>query len=173
MSPRRAPNGSTSRCALARRGFEVLDFDAIADAMWRCACSGVSMNAIGDFDTAYLRRCSRRVGSTALVFTRDETEVAACRFRSPALQRSWHLSIACRDRFERDTWLWAFFGEHRHRLWATGAATASGRAFTASHWRLFCDANWLPAELDREPAELRAAGYLAASEVGLRPLAGA
>lgn len=171
MSPPRAADHTTSQGAPVPGEVLVLDWCAIADAMWGHARSGVSTNAAGDLDTAYLRRCSRRVGSTTLVFTRDETGPGRSRFECPALRRSWHLSTECRDPVERDAWLRTFFGDHRHRLWVTGPTTAAGRAFDVWHWRLFCDEHWEPAVFDREPAELRAAGYLAASEVALLSLA--
>lgn len=167
MSPQRSPNQSAPEHAPARHGIEVLDFRGIAEAMWMWACSGVSTNAIGEFDTAYLVRCSRRVGSTTLLFARDDIEPAICRFQSPALQRSWALTIACHDHVERDAWLRAFFGEHQDRLWATRTATGWGRVLSVSHWRLFCDESWVPAVLHGEQVELRAAGYRAAREVAL------
>jgi len=142
----------------------VLDFDAVADAMWHRARSGFAI-LDGAPDSAYVRRCSRRVGSTGLVFTRDQAETASGRFRSPALQRCWHLSIACSDGIERDAWLRAFFADHVEALWAETAGTASGRAFDVWHWRLFCDRDWLPVSLDDEPVELRAAGLIAAAEL--------
>jgi hypothetical protein len=79
------------------------------------------------------------------------------------------LSISGCDRFERDSWLRAFFGEHLAHVWASPPKTGLGHECGVTHWRLFCDAQLQQLVPDANEADLIAGGLRRASDYGVAP----
>lgn len=141
-----------------------LDFHAVADAMHNAAGRGTYSGGCSVAELSYFKSCARRFGLfTTLIFTHDEGNYRYQLVSDPAHDRCWHLSLACRNKRERDAWLRAFFGEHVEKLWAEPPHVEGSGVW---HWRVFCDESWQP--LARvNAADLRAAGIRPAADVGV------
>lgn len=144
-----------------------LDFDSVANRMRNRARSGLFRGDVSDAEQKYVRKCSTRLGTTTLTFTRDFGNVTFGWLTDPAHERCWHLSLACADLVERDAWLRAFFGKQVEHLWVQSPTTSLGQRREVEHWRVFCDDRWLLVGSTVHPDDLRAGGLHPVSERNL------
>lgn len=114
--------------------------------------------------------------NTSLVFGRDRGHHTLGGWKSPEVERCFHLSLSFVDMDKRivkktesglvQLWLRSFFGDALDLVWAE---PPGNEAYDMQQWhfRLFCDETWNP--LEKEPVhmqrELRAKGYVRASEI--------
>jgi hypothetical protein len=156
--------------------------DAVVVAMRAVAARGAFE---GRLDTprerAYLRACTRDDLETGarLIFSRDAGHHASGWFKNPDYERCWHLSMsplagrivtAEPRELARDVvlaWVRAFFADATRHVWAESPKSAAGLAAGVWHWRVFCDAAWMPLAPRGEvySSEFTEKGWRSASEV--------
>jgi hypothetical protein len=106
---------------------------------------------------AYLAKCGGLHVATGsqMVFSRDVGMHASGWWKNPEYDRCWHLSLsfvdpanfanrAPRDRKLTKTWVDAFFGPDKTKLWCEPPYSAEGKIKEIWHYRLFCDQDWHP-----------------------------
>ena len=133
----------------------------------------------------YLRWCCADVVQLGvrIIFTRDTGHHTSGWFRNPDYERCEHLSVSpvglapgapseSREpvRGVNDFLLRAFWPEHWRLAWREGPKSPEGVAHEVVHWRVFCDARWVPIRPRREvyTKELTERGWQSASEQGIR-----
>lgn len=131
----------------------------------------------------YMRHCRvvDSVTAAVLIFTRDVGHHSSGWLKNPDYEQCWHLSTspapsplilpgvqrAELDRGVRAAWVKAFFGDEVRYVWSESPKTPEGKARDVWHWRLFCDAHWVP-HLPRKEVytlEFTELGFRSASQV--------
>jgi hypothetical protein len=143
-----------------------IDYAAIAMRLRTEADSGLLTTRFDIEAARYVLRCSHRMGTSTIVFTRDEAWTEPGGYSDPMHARGYHLSLSCVERAERELWVRAFFGPNVPLLWACWWWTRGGREFQVSHWRLFCDPQWSPIAV-RNTADVARKGWRPAIDMGL------
>ncbi len=109
----------------------------------------------------YLRHCTLDDAATLtrLIFTRDTGHHTSGWLKNPDYENCWHLSTSPRpnliilpgderlaepDMKTNGRWVRAFYGEDARLVWAESPKTPEGIQHGVWHWRLFCDAHWVP-----------------------------
>jgi len=103
-------------------------------------------------------------------------------FKNPDYERCYHLSLSpapieiwtpdVRELNEnlRNEFLKAFFGEHVDKVWMESPKSPEGKAEGVTHYRVFCDENWIPIIPRKEvySTEFTELCWKSASELGIQ-----
>ncbi len=107
---------------------------------------------------AYIARCTWQHGPTQanLIFTRDIGMHTSGWWKNPDYERCFHLSVSFvgleagrefplpQNHKSARRWCEAMFGSNVKLLWIEPPFTDRGKTRDVWHYRLFCDAAWLP-----------------------------
>jgi len=165
--------------------------DEVAKKMWRRAFNGTwdgrAVRTASEYraiyEQPYFDRCrgAHEPTGTVLIFTRDVGMHSSGWWKNPDYERCFHLSLSYRDPETdrprpRDVklskeWVQAFFHEHQRLIWAEPPYSDEGKVSDVWHYRVFCDANWVPMLPRKEvyTREFTEAGWKSFSELGFDP----
>lgn len=148
---------------------------------WRSTFDGTMSPRAEWYVTRICRRIDATTG-TVLIFTRDTGHHTSGWMKNPDYERCLHLSLTAipprivlpsgAQRVELDTktkaaWLRAFFGAEARYTWEESAKSREGERAGVVHYRLFCDAAWVPLMPRGEvySSEFTEKGWRSASQV--------
>lgn len=156
---------------------------AVAGEMRRRAKHGLHSGKMDAAGWRYMRHCTLDDATTLtrLMFTRDTGHHTSGWLKNPDYENCWHLSTSPAERIillpgeqlaEPDMktnglWIRAFYREHAKLVWAESPKSPEGIARGVWHWRVFCDAHWVPILPRKEvySLEFTELGWRSASQV--------